>query len=595
MHLQTDTAQFRHVPAVIPRVLTWTAIGLLGLAFTACSSEPSTPPEGQDKIAASIPAHGSIAPSNAVEVSATHPLTSGINAATAPLLEGIGPLHFPISSDVPLVQEYFDQALTLAFGFNHAEAVRSFKEAARRDPTCGICYAGAALALGPNINAPMTPDAVAPAWEAVQKSLQLREFENPLEQAYIDAIATRYSEDGKDRKALDVIFAGSMAGLVEDYPDDLHARTLHAEALMDLMPWEYWNDDGSPASQATVTMVEELERVLSIDPRHPGAMHLYIHAMERFQPHKAEAAADGLGPLVPVAGHLVHMPSHIYLRVGRYSDAVDANAKAAMADEDYIAQCNAQGLYPAAYYPHNIHFLWYSAMMEGRKALAIDSGLKLAERVPFDVAAQMGALQSYVAVPVYTYVRFGMWKEVLALPDAPESLPFTMAMQHYGRGLAHAALGNVAAAEQELAALNALAASETLTGMNMRRPGVVGDLLGIATSLVEARIRRQSGDQSGELQALHRAVAHQDTLPYSEPPLWHYPVRQTLGEAQVRAGDFTAASATFAEDLIHFPMNPWSLYGKELAHKGMGKNTAAIEQQRRNAWKNSDIDPAVSW
>lgn len=588
LHMQSLTSPGRRFSKLL-------TVGCMGLVLAACSSGPQAPVEVSESTPVSIPAQGSIAPSNAVEVSATHPLTSGINEATAPLLEGIGPLHFPISTEVPLVQAYFDQALTLAFGFNHAEAVRSFKEAARRDPTCGICYAGAALALGPNINAPMTADAVEPAWEAVQQALALRKFENIREQAYIDAIATRYSADGKDRKALDVIYAGSMAGLVEAYPDDLHARTLHAESLMDLMPWEYWNDDGSPASQATVTLVEELEHVLANDPRHPGAMHLYIHAMERFEPHRAEPAADALGSLVPVAGHLVHMPSHIYLRVGRYSDAVDANANAAQADEDYIAQCNAQGLYPAAYYPHNIHFLWYSAMMEGRKGLAIDSGLKLAERVPLEMAAQMGALQSYIAVPIFTYVRFGMWAEVLALPDTAEQLPFTLAMQHYGRGLAHAALGDVAAAQQELDALQELSDSAALTSMNMRRPGVVTDLLGIAKSLVQARIHRHAADQAAELEALQQAVAHQDALPYSEPPLWHYPVRQTLGEAQVRAGDFAAASKTFAEDLIHFPRNPWSLYGQELARQGLGEDTEELQQQRQQAWKNSDINPGVSW
>ncbi len=567
----------------------------LGLTLAACNSGPRAPIEVTESTPVGIPAQGSIAPSNAVEVSAAKPVTSGISEATAPLLEGIGPLHFPISTEVPQAQAYFDQALTLAFGFNHAEAVRSFKEAARRDPTCGICYAGAALALGPNINAPMTPDAVAPAWEAVQQALAARQFENAKEQAYIDAIATRYSEDGTDRKALDVIYAGSMAGLVEAYPDDLHARTLHAEALMDLMPWEYWNDDGSPASQATVTLVEELEYVLDKDPLHPGAMHLYIHAMERFEPHKAEQVADALGPLVPVAGHLVHMPSHIYLRVGRYADAVDANAKAAMADEDYIAQCNAQGLYPAAYYPHNIHFLWYAAMMEGRRGLAVESALKLAERVPKAMAAQMGPLQSYIAVPIYTYVRFGMWDNVLALPDTPDNLPFTLAMQHYGRGLAHAALGNLDAAHQELDALSTLAQSEALANMNMRRPGVVGDLMGIAKSLVQARISRETGDQDRELIALQQAVAHQDALPYSEPPLWHYPVRQSLGEAQIRAGAFAAANQTFAEDLAHFPKNPWSLYGQELAQQGLGEDTAALKQQRETAWQNADIEPAISW
>ena len=310
---------------------------------------------------------------------------------TAPLLEGIGPLKFPISTSVPRAQAYFNQALTLAFGFNHAEAVRSFREAARLDPTCGICYWGVALALGPNINAPMGQEAVAPAWQAVQDALARREFENEREQAYIDTIASRYSEDGADRKTLDILYDGAMSGLVERYPDDLHARTLHAEALMDLMPWAYWSDDGSPANDHTITLVNELETVLARNPEHPGAAHLYIHAMEQFEPHKAIAAADTLGPLVPVAGHLVHMPSHIYLRVGRYADAVDANAKAALADEDYIAQCNAQGLYPAAYYPHNVHFLWYAAMMEGRKALAIENALKLKERVPREMAKMMGA------------------------------------------------------------------------------------------------------------------------------------------------------------------------------------------------------------
>lgn len=524
----------------------------------------------------------------------TDPLatTAGV---TAPLLEGIGPLQFPISTNVPLAQDYFNQALTLAFGFNHAEAVRSFKEAARRDATCGICWAGAALALGPNINAPMSAEAVEPAWQAIQTALALREFETPQEQAYIDAIATRYSEDGEDRKALDVIYAGSMSGLVEQYPNDLTARALRAEALMDLMPWAYWNDDGSPANQNTNILIEDLETVMAADPQHPGALHLYIHVMERFEPQRAVAAADRLGNLVPVAGHLVHMPSHIYLRVGRYSDAVDANAKASEADEDYISQCNAQGLYPAAYYPHNIHFLWYSAMMEGRKTLAISSALKLAERVPLAMAEQMGTLQSYIAVPVYTYVRFGMWDDVLALPDAANNLPFSQAMLHYGRGLAHAAQGDIAQAEAELAKLKTVAKSEPVQSLNMRMPGVNEPLLGIASNLVSARIERSKGNDAAELVALQQAVALQDSLPYTEPPHWHYPVRQTLGEAQLRAGQFDEASQTFAQDLIHFPRNPWSLYGAELAQDGLGQPDADLQEQRVHAWRNADIEPAISW
>ena len=505
--------------------------------------------------------------------------------ATAPLLEGIGDLHFPISTDSPTAQQYFNQALTLAFGFNHAEAVRSFKEAARLDPTCGICWAGAALALGPNINAPMNTAAVAPAWEAVQMALAQRGAETPREQAYIDAIASRYSEQGDDRATLDLIYAGAIGGVAERFPEDLHARTLHAEALMDLMPWEYWQDDGSPASDHTTKLVAELEHVMAQDPNHPGAAHLYIHAMERFEPYKAEAAADRLGDLVPVAGHLVHMPSHIYLRVGRYADAVDANAKAAMADEDYIAQCNAQGLYPAMYYPHNVHFLCYAAMMEGRKSLSVESAEKLAARVPMEMARVMGPLQSYLSVPMYTYVRFGMWDAALNASMPADDLPFAQAMHLYGQGVAQAAQGDVKAAGKTLQTLEKLAASDAIASLNMRRPGVVPNLMGIARNLVTARIARANDDSATELAALQQAVAQQDKLPYAEPPMWHYPVRQTLGEAQLRAGQIEAAQITFAEDLKHFPRNPWSLYGLE----------QAVSAARENAWQNADIQPTVSW
>ncbi len=536
--------------------------------------------------------------SHANEAEATEVSVDGAQTTdtpTAPLLEGIGSLHFPISTDVPRAQAYFNQALTLAFGFNHAEAARSFREAARLDPTCGICYWGAALALGPNINAPMMPDAVQPAWSAVQEALARREFENEHERAYIDAIVSRYSEDGSDRATLDLLYAGAMAGLVEAYPEDLHARTLYAESLMDLMPWSYWNDDGSPASTNTTTLVAELETVLKANPDHPGAAHLYIHAMEQFEPKKAEAAADRLGALVPVAGHLVHMPSHIYLRVGRYADAVDANAKAAMADEDYIAQCNAQGLYPAMYYPHNVHFLWYSAMMDGRKALALDSALKLAERVPVEVAKNMPPLQSYLAVPMYTYLRFGMWDEALALPVAQDGLPFTEAMHLYGHGLAYAAKGDLKSARQIQRKFKKLMRSKELNAMNMRREDAMPNLLSIASNLLDARIQRTRGNARREIRALKRAVKAQDELPYTEPPLWHFPVRQALGDAYLRDNQAELAQTTFDEDLYHFPKNPWSLYGVELALGQLGQNADAATQARTNAWQNADIEPTIVW
>lgn len=513
----------------------------------------------------------------------------------APLLEGIGPLHFPISTVEPKAQRYFNQALTLAFGFNHAEAVRSFRAAAALDPTCGICYAGQALALGPNINMPMSEDAIAPAWKAVEKALAQRHHETDRERDYIDAIAVRYSEDGKDRDALDAAFSEAMAALAVKYPDDLHAQTLYAESLMDRMPWAYWNDDGTP-KEMTPTLVAALERVLAADPEHPGAAHLYIHAMEQFTPKKAEAAADRLGGLVPVAGHLVHMPSHIYLRLGRYHDAVTANERAAAADEDYIAQCNAQGLYPAAYYPHNLHFLWYAAMMEGQRGLALATAARLRERVPVQVAREMGAIQAYLPVRMFTFARFGMWDEALAEPPEAEGLPYATAMWHYGRGLAFAAKGDVDSAQGELAALQAARDSDRFDLVVLRRRAEISrKLVDIAANLVRAGIEKHLGNTGREVELLREAVDIQITLPYSEPPFWHFPVRQALGTALLRQGDADAARAVFEADLAEFPENGWSLHGLRVALAGSGRSTGDVERRLKAAWQYSDIEPGTAW
>ena len=515
-------------------------------------------------------------------------------AARAPLLEGIGALEFTITTDNTRSQAYFNQAMTLSFGFNHAEAVRSFQEAARLDPSCGICYAGIALALGPNINAPMNPEAVRPAWEAAQTALKLSKGESGFEQDFIEAIATRYSEGGTDRAALDAIYAGTMSGLAKKYPKNNHVITLYAESLMDLTPWSYWNEDKSPKVH-TVTIVELLERVIEASPDQIGAMHLYIHVMERFFPEKALAAADQLGGLVPVAGHLVHMPSHIYLRVGRYADAILANQMATIADEDYISQCNAQGLYPAAYYPHNIHFLWYSAMTEARKSLTIESAIRLKQKVPLDVAKGMGVLQSYLSAPIYTYLRFGMWKEMLSLKPPSEDLPFALAIHYYGTGIASASLGDKTLAINSLSQLEKISASKKMGSVTIRFPGVRESLLDIASSLVKASIERIDKNSEKEILWLQKAVVTQDQLPYTEPPLWHYPVRQNLGTAQLRSGLAQNALGTFTLDLKEFPKNPWSLFGLEQAELKSGITNNSTRESRIDSWKNSDIDPTTGW
>ncbi len=526
----------------------------------------------------------------AVTVEESAPVVVIAPPTTAPLLDGIGPVQFPISTESERAQAYFNQALTFSYGFNHAEAVRSFTEAARLDPSCGICWWGVALALGPNINAAMDDSAVEPAWQAVQQAIALQDNESVKERALIDAIATRYSQEGADREALDVVYAGSMRAVTERYPEDAYILALYAESLMDLYPWSYWNEDASP-KEYTPSLVATLERVFELDPQNPGALHLYIHVMEQYFPEKAVAAADKLGPLVPVAGHLVHMPSHIYLRVGRYHDAVAANQRAALADENYIAQCNAQGFYPAGYYPHNIHFLWYSAMMEGRRELAVATALRLYDKVPLDMARQFGSIQRYLGVRAATYVRFGMWPEALAEPEVPEGMPMAAFMRTYGRGVAFAATGELDAARVELADLRIQQDSEELNAVMMRRGDIAETLAGIAVALVAAEIAKAEGDAEGEIQQLTTAVAAQDSLPYSEPPFWHFPVRQALGTSYLRMGDSAAATRIFSEDLDKFPRNGWSLYGLKQARLAAGESTEDLEEALASAWQYADIEP----
>ena len=565
--------------------------GLIQLAFvvlllvSGCTERPA--PDADTAVEESAPEEAQVA------ATAERTLDPGyLNAkdGMAPLLEGIGSVSFPITTTVPQAQAYFNQALTFSYGFNHAEAERSFREAARLDPDCGICWWGVALVLGPNINKAMDEEAAAPAWEAVGKALALKEGASELETALIDAVATRYSEEGEDREALDAVYAGSMGAVAEQFPDNPHVLTLHAEALMDLYPWAYWNEDGSP-KEHTEALVAAIEEAMRLDPEHPGALHLYIHAMEQYSPEKAVVAADTLGPLVPVAGHLVHMPSHIYLRVGRYHDAVLANTDAALADEDYISQCNAQGFYPAGYYPHNIHFLWYSAMMEGQKALAIASARRLHGKIDHDMARQFGSIQRYLAVRAATYIRFGMWEEALAEPPSPEGMPMASFMRDYARGVALAATGDLAAARATVGSMNQVRGSGELAAV-MDRQGDIADLLSeIAVRLVQAEIARAEEDSAGEITHLQAAVDAQDALPYTEPPFWHFPIRQALGSAYLRQGNPEAAATAFQEDLQNFPNNGWSLFGLREAQAALGKPVAELEAAIATAWQYADIEP----
>src|SRR5215467_10772944 len=350
---------------------------------------------------------------------------------TVPLYMNLGSHHKRISTRVKATQQYFDQGLRLVYGFNHAEAVRSFTRAAELDSTCAMCYWGIALAYGPHVNAPMDSASGVAAYAAAQKALALKSHATAPERAYIEAIAQRYEEvPGTDRVRLDTSYSRAMERVANTYADDLDAATLYAESLMDLRPWNYWQPDGTPYP-GTNEIVRQLKRVITRNPNHPGACHYYIHAVEAVNPQAAVPCAERLALLMPGEGHMVHMPAHIYIRVGRWNDAVQANQHAIHSDEEFIEGQQPQGVYPLAYYPHNIHFLAFASTMAGRSAMAIEASNTLTSKVNVDVARQVGMLQEMLPYHVLTLTTFGRWDDVLAQPLPPSDIRLSHALAQY--------------------------------------------------------------------------------------------------------------------------------------------------------------------
>ena len=519
------------------------------------------------------------------------------DGAGAPLFNDLGVFHRPISTNSELAQRYFDQGLILAYGFNHAEAYRAFKEASAQDPGCAICAWGEAYVLGPNINKPMDDADVPATYEASRRALAKADGASPAEQALIRALAERYAaEPVEDRAALDLAYANAMRGVAAAHPDDLDAQTLFAEALMDTMPWDYYADPDTP-KPATREVLATLEHVMAADPNHAGALHLYIHAVEPSnQPERAEAAADRLGPLSPGAGHLVHMPSHIYLRLGRYHDASLANEKAAASDESYITQCRAQGFYPAAYYPHNVHFLYASSAFEGRSSVSIDAARKLTAGITPDMVDEIPITEEFLPMELYALARFGRWEDLKRAPAPNADWRYMTGAWHYVRGLAFAATGKSVQAELELNALQAIAAEAALSEMIFASGSTPAVLLSIGIKVLEARISGVSGQWHTAIAALEEAVVMQDELPYTEPPPWYFPTREALGFALLEAGKLAEAEAVFREQLEHTPRNGWSLRGLVASLQSQGKTAAAREAQSQldEVWKRADVTPAVS-
>ncbi|MPY86962.1 MAG: hypothetical protein GEU99_03480 [Luteitalea sp.] len=513
----------------------------------------------------------------------------------APRLQNLGAHTFPVTTKSKEAQHFINQGVNLSYGFNHAEAGRAFREAARLDPTCAMAYWGQALVLGPNINAPMDPEAEPEAYKLAKKAVELKAHASPREEAYIDALAERYSGNPDDRVARDRAYADAMHDLVKRYPDDLDAAALYAEAVMDLRPWGYWMPDGTP-HEGTADVVALVESVIERNPNHPGAVHLYVHLIEPTdQPERAEAAADRLQTLMPAAGHMVHMPSHIYQRVGRYADAARSNELAVAADEDYIAQCRAQGLYPMGYYPHNIHFLWFAATMDGRGQLAIESARKTASKASDEAVAELPLLAGFRTVPYYALTRFGHWDEMLKEPAPPKENLFLTGVWHYARGLALIAKAQLAEAEQELAEVERIAADKSLD-YTLFSPNTAAAILAIAPEVLGGELAAAGKDYDTAVARLTYAVRLEDGLVYTEPSEWHYPTRHALGAVLLEAGRTREAETVYWEDLKRNPENGWALYGLAQALRAQEKKdqAALIEQRFEQAWARADVKLTAS-
>ncbi|MCZ4094369.1 tetratricopeptide repeat protein [Sinorhizobium psoraleae] len=483
-------------------------------------------------------------------------------------------------------QAYIDQAMMLSFGFNHAEAARSFRQAQKLDPSCAICFWGEALVLGPNINAPMDPDANAPAMAAVAKATALAPNASPREQALIAALAHRYAPD-TDREVLDQAYADVMAEVAGKFPNDDDIAVLYAEALMDISPWDYWTDGGAKPKGRTAEIISTLERVLARNANHIGAIHLYIHAVEASTtPERAEPHADRLAKMEIDAGHLVHMPSHIYYRVGRYADSLAVNRRAVATDESFFKAVAPEGLYAGGYYPHNIHFLLVSAQMAGDGPTAIEAAQKLSGVISDELARAAPAfVQPIKAAPLFAHAQFSDPETILGVARPTGAFPFVDAAWHYMRGVAQAARGDLEAARAEGAAIAEIARSSDWS--ELETGGMpAADVLEIAGHVLTARIAQAGDDWPAAARAFADAKKVEDRLSYMEPRHWYYPLGQSLRAALLRVGNLDGAEKAFLDSLDLAPNNGWALFGLSEVYRARGDEALVEKTTRRwrEAW-----------
>ncbi|TKB47870.1 hypothetical protein [Thalassotalea mangrovi] len=510
----------------------------------------------------------------------------------APILDGLGTREFKVTTNNPKSQLFFNQGVRLNAAFNHSEALRSFKEAVRLDPENAMAYWGWALVLGPNLNLPMQDEVVGQAYQAVQSALALKDKVSERERDYIEALAVRYrAEAVSDRSALDQAYVDKMRDLVAKYPDDLDAKVYYAAAIMNTNPWDYWYQDGSPKPHTEIVM-QTLAEVIQQDPQHPAAHHYLIHTVEAFRPELGVNSADALRNLMPGAGHLVHMPSHIYMRVGRYADSYKANQAAIKVDKKYITQCQVQGMYPLTYYPHNWHFLTWSAMFLGRYEDAMHAARQVVEQIPAGEMGNTWALnESFRSQPMFVLARFGRWDDILNEQAPAENEIFMTGVWHYIRGLAFANLNDIDKAQAEQQKLQTLqqkivADTEYYIGF-----GAAGGLLEIANETLQGEILVAKKNYAEGIGHLQRAVRLQDGLAYNEPPDWYFPVRHYLADALLVSGAPAEAEVIYWQDLQMNPNNGYALYGllNSLNAQGKKDTAAVIEKRFKKAWQDADM------
>lgn len=507
--------------------------------------------------------------------------------AAVPLYDGLGKVHFPITTSNPLAQRYFDQGLSFAYGFNHAGAVAAFREAQRLDPQCAMCFWGEALARGPNINAPMDPAVNARTVGLSSYVVWLARNVSPAERALAGAMLKRYSPDVKaDRAALDAAYADAMIEVAKAYPDNDDIALLAAEAAMNTRPWDYWTVDKQP-NPRIAEGVKLTETVYARNSEHPQAAHLYIHLMENGpDPKLAEAAADKLAtPLAPIAGHLVHMPAHIYYRLGRWKDSMRVNVDAARADETWIKATGDKGMVRYGYYPHNVHFIVTSAQMAGDMPTAMREARKLAGILDPTVSSQIAWIQAVNAAPYFTAAQFAAPAQILAMKAPDARLPYAAAMRHYSRAVAYAKLRNRLGFERELAAMRAIRESNALKPM-IDQGAPANELVALAETVARGRFAFASGRYRDAARIYSEAVAVESRVPYMEPPFWYYPVHQSLGAALFRSGRYDEAREAFTAALAHSPNNGWALYGLAASERSLGRplQAAAAQAALNKSW-----------